>query len=106
MWVMHRTSRGKKRCKWDRGPFEVIEQSGREIVNKAKPSVVNQEDSILVKLECEQERDITSCCRDVQTSRMVRVKNRHGDNFAHKNWPEEKPIRLKLGCPDNEDMTT
>ncbi|MFQ6658862.1 hypothetical protein Gotur_027955 [Gossypium turneri] len=31
------------------GPFEVLEQRGREIVGKAKPSVVNQEDSVRVK---------------------------------------------------------
>ncbi|MBA0776546.1 hypothetical protein Gotri_011529 [Gossypium trilobum] len=31
------------------GPFEVLEQKGRETVGKAKPSVVNQEDSVRVK---------------------------------------------------------
>ncbi|MFQ6651929.1 hypothetical protein Gotur_024046, partial [Gossypium turneri] len=29
-----------------RGPFEVLEQRGRETVGKAKPSVMNQEDSV------------------------------------------------------------
>ncbi|MBA0879562.1 hypothetical protein Goshw_026374, partial [Gossypium schwendimanii] len=43
-----------------RGPFEVLKQRGRETVGKVKPSVVNQEDSIRVKLECGQESDITS----------------------------------------------
>ncbi|MBA0880106.1 hypothetical protein Goshw_012270 [Gossypium schwendimanii] len=56
------------------GPFEVLKQGGRETMGKAKPSVVNQEDSIPVKLECGQESDITSYRRDVQTSRTVRVK--------------------------------
>ncbi|MBA0871908.1 hypothetical protein Goshw_001944, partial [Gossypium schwendimanii] len=60
----------------DWGPFEVLEQRGRETVGKAKPSVVNQEDSVRVKLECGQESDITSCHRDVQMSRTVRVKKR------------------------------
>ncbi|MFQ6627275.1 hypothetical protein Gotur_004930 [Gossypium turneri] len=31
------------------GPFEVLEQRGQETMGKAKPSVVNQEDSIRVK---------------------------------------------------------
>ncbi|MFQ6650208.1 hypothetical protein Gotur_022678, partial [Gossypium turneri] len=31
------------------GPFEVLEQRGRETVGKAKPSVMNQEDSVRVK---------------------------------------------------------
>ncbi|MFQ6653585.1 hypothetical protein Gotur_024905 [Gossypium turneri] len=44
-----------------RGPFEVLEQRGRETVSKAKPSVVNQDDFVRVKLECRQESDITSC---------------------------------------------
>ncbi|MFQ6658224.1 hypothetical protein Gotur_027582, partial [Gossypium turneri] len=34
---------------WDRGPFEVLEQRGRETVGKAKPRLVNHEDSILAK---------------------------------------------------------
>ncbi|KAK8362732.1 hypothetical protein V6Z12_A03G120100 [Gossypium hirsutum] len=35
-------------CTWRerRGPFEVLEQGGRETVGKAKPSVVNHEDSV------------------------------------------------------------
>ena len=45
-------------------------------MGKAKPSVVNQEDYVRVKLDCGQESDITSCHRDVQTSRTVRVKKR------------------------------
>ncbi|MFQ6660869.1 hypothetical protein Gotur_029224 [Gossypium turneri] len=32
------------------GPFEVLEQRGRETVGKTKPSVVNQEDSVRVKI--------------------------------------------------------
>ncbi len=44
-----------------RGPFEVLEQRGRETVGKVKPSVVNQEDSVRAKLECGQENDIASC---------------------------------------------
>ncbi|MFQ6647390.1 hypothetical protein Gotur_021248 [Gossypium turneri] len=31
------------------GPFEVLEQRGRETVGKVKPSIVNQEDSVRVK---------------------------------------------------------
>ncbi|MFQ6629155.1 hypothetical protein Gotur_008266 [Gossypium turneri] len=59
-----------------RGPFEVLEQRGRETVGKTKPRVVNHEDSIRAKLECGQESDITSCHRDVQMSRIDRVKKR------------------------------
>ncbi|MBA0850914.1 hypothetical protein Goshw_009428, partial [Gossypium schwendimanii] len=44
-----------------RGPFEVLKQRGQETVGKTKPSVVNQEDSVRVKLEYGQESDITSC---------------------------------------------
>ncbi|KAK5802900.1 hypothetical protein PVK06_030529 [Gossypium arboreum] len=65
-------------CTWQerRGPFEVLEQGGRETVGKAKPSVVNHEDSVRGKLECGQESDITPCRRDVQTSRTARVRKR------------------------------
>ncbi|KAK5794004.1 hypothetical protein PVK06_035193 [Gossypium arboreum] len=65
-------------CTWRerRGPFEVLEQGGRETVGKAKPSVVNHEDSVRGKLECGQGSDITPCRRDVQTSRTARVKKR------------------------------
>ncbi|KAK5838283.1 hypothetical protein PVK06_007011 [Gossypium arboreum] len=65
-------------CTWQerRGPFEVLEQGGRETVGKAKPSVVNHEDSVRGKLECGQGSDITPCRRDVQTSRTARVKKR------------------------------
>ncbi|MFQ6622238.1 hypothetical protein Gotur_001992 [Gossypium turneri] len=35
-----------------RGPFEVLEQRGRETVGKAKRSVVNQENSVRAMLEC------------------------------------------------------
>ncbi|KAK5785421.1 hypothetical protein PVK06_040005 [Gossypium arboreum] len=58
------------------GPFEVLEQRGRETVGKAKPSVVNHKDSVRGKLECGQGSDITPCHRDVQTSRTARVKKR------------------------------
>ncbi|KAK5811618.1 hypothetical protein PVK06_026969 [Gossypium arboreum] len=58
------------------GPFEVLEQGGRETVGKAKPSLMNHEDSVRVKLECGQESDITPCRRDVQTSRTAQVKKR------------------------------
>ncbi|KAH1091541.1 hypothetical protein J1N35_018798 [Gossypium stocksii] len=44
-----------------RGPFKVLEQRGRETVGKAKPSVVNQEDSIREKLEYGKVNDITPC---------------------------------------------
>ncbi|KHG07100.1 hypothetical protein F383_33526 [Gossypium arboreum] len=57
-----------------RGPFEVLEQGGRETVGKAKPSVVNHEDSVRGELECGQGSDITPCRRDVQTSRTAQVK--------------------------------
>ncbi|KAK5832982.1 hypothetical protein PVK06_016791 [Gossypium arboreum] len=65
-------------CTWRerRGPFEVLEQGGRETVGKAKPSVVNHEDSVRGKLECGQGSDITPCRRDVQMSRTARVKKR------------------------------
>ncbi|MBA0756726.1 hypothetical protein Gogos_021429 [Gossypium gossypioides] len=42
-------------------------------VGKAKPSIVNQEDSIRVKLKCGQESDITSCHQDVQISRTCHL---------------------------------
>ncbi|KAK5794075.1 hypothetical protein PVK06_035269 [Gossypium arboreum] len=65
-------------CTWRerRGPLEVLEQGGRETVGKAKPSVVNHEDSVRGKLECGQGSDITPCHRDVPTSRTARVKRR------------------------------
>ncbi|KAL1074424.1 hypothetical protein V6Z11_D11G288400 [Gossypium hirsutum] len=65
-------------CTWQesKSPFEVLEQRGRETVGKARPRVLNQEDSVRVKLECGQESDIAFCRRDVQTSRTVRVKKR------------------------------
>ncbi|KAK5782602.1 hypothetical protein PVK06_037107 [Gossypium arboreum] len=65
-------------CTWRerRGPFKVLEQGGRETVGKAKPSVVNHEDSVQGKLECGQGSDITPCRREVQTSRTARVKKR------------------------------
>ncbi|KAG8500951.1 hypothetical protein CXB51_002950 [Gossypium anomalum] len=59
-----------------KGPFEVLEQGGRETVGKATPSVVNHEDSVRGELECGQGSDITPCRRDVQTSRTARVKKR------------------------------
>ncbi|MFQ6623094.1 hypothetical protein Gotur_001595 [Gossypium turneri] len=71
--VLHSNLLTWQKC---RGPFEVLEQRGRETVGKVKPSVVNQEDSVRIKLECGQESDKASCHRDVQTSRMVRVKKR------------------------------
>ncbi|MFQ6653939.1 hypothetical protein Gotur_025105 [Gossypium turneri] len=43
-----------------RGPFEVLEERGREIEGKVKPRVVNHEYSIRAKLECGQESGITS----------------------------------------------
>ncbi|KAK5825476.1 hypothetical protein PVK06_020313 [Gossypium arboreum] len=55
-----------------KGPFEVLEQGGRETVDKAKPSIVNQEDFVRGKLECRQE----SCHPNVQTSGTVRFKKR------------------------------
>ncbi|KAK5775573.1 hypothetical protein PVK06_043474 [Gossypium arboreum] len=65
-------------CTWRerRGPFEVLEQGGRETLGKVKPSVVNHEDSVRGKLECGQGSDITPCRRDVQTSKTARVKKR------------------------------
>ncbi|KAH1091532.1 hypothetical protein J1N35_018789 [Gossypium stocksii] len=44
-----------------RGPFEVLEQRGRKTMGKAKPSVMNQQDSVREKLECGQVNDITPC---------------------------------------------
>ncbi|KAH1129903.1 hypothetical protein J1N35_001281 [Gossypium stocksii] len=55
-----------------RGPFEVIEQKGRETIGKEKPSVVNQEDSVRGKLECGQGSNITPYHRDIRTSRIAR----------------------------------
>ncbi|KAK5802883.1 hypothetical protein PVK06_030511 [Gossypium arboreum] len=68
------------------GSFEVLEQGGRKTVGKAKPSVVNHEDSIRGKLECGQGSDITPCRRDVQMSRTARVKKR---------WKPRKKSRRK-----------
>ncbi|KAH1081355.1 hypothetical protein J1N35_021116 [Gossypium stocksii] len=44
-----------------RGPFEVLEQGGRETGGKAKPSAMNQEDFVRGKLERGQGSDITPC---------------------------------------------
>ncbi|KAH1129731.1 hypothetical protein J1N35_001109 [Gossypium stocksii] len=57
--VLHSNLLAWQEC---RGPFEVLEQRGRETGGKAKPSVVNQEDSVQGKLEYGQESDITPCC--------------------------------------------
>ncbi|KAH1092370.1 hypothetical protein J1N35_019627 [Gossypium stocksii] len=59
-----------------RGPFEVLEQGGRETVGEVKPSAVNQEDSVRGKLERGQGSDITPCRRNVRTSRTARSKKR------------------------------
>ncbi|KAG8474384.1 hypothetical protein CXB51_034110 [Gossypium anomalum] len=117
------------------GPFEVLEQGGRETVGKVKPSVVNHEDSVRGELECGQGSDITPCRQDVQTSRTARVKKRQkprqksqrkgrtkatsGIRGLLLRWGSfgprelarfkellEKPVRLKPGWPDSEDMAT
>ncbi|KAH1032323.1 hypothetical protein J1N35_044497 [Gossypium stocksii] len=114
------------------GPFEVLEQGSRETVGKTKPSVVNQEDSDLGKLECGQGSDITLCHWDVQMSRTTRVKKRwkprqklrrkgkakasrrdrgESRSFGPRELARfkellEKPVKLKPGWPDDEDMAT
>ncbi|MFQ6651994.1 hypothetical protein Gotur_024079, partial [Gossypium turneri] len=80
-----------------RGPFEVLEQRGRETVGKAKPSVMNQEDSVRVKLECGQESDIASCHRDVQKSRTVRVKKRRKPKQKSRRKGKAKASRRDQG---------
>ncbi|MFQ6656407.1 hypothetical protein Gotur_026525, partial [Gossypium turneri] len=80
-----------------KGPFEVLEQRGRETMGKAKPSVVNQEDSVRVKLECGQESDIASCHREVQTSKAVRVKKRHKPRQKSRRKGKAKASRRDQG---------
>ncbi|KAK8269334.1 hypothetical protein V6Z12_D11G123100 [Gossypium hirsutum] len=80
-----------------KGPFEVLEQRGRETVGKVKPKVVNHEDFIRAKLECGQESDIISCHRDVQTSRTVRVKKRRKPKQKSRRKGKAKASRRDQG---------
>ncbi|MFQ6641416.1 hypothetical protein Gotur_014320 [Gossypium turneri] len=137
------------------GPFEVLEQRGRETMGKAKPSVVNQEDSVRVKTvrvkkRCKsrqksqrkgkakasrRDRGESSRCHSKVATRALRewveenvtghsskpvtiapnASNRglvfRWGSFSPQELARfkellEKPVRLKLGWPDNEDMAT
>ncbi|MBA0673409.1 hypothetical protein Goklo_023957 [Gossypium klotzschianum] len=51
----------------------------------------------LTRLECEQESDITSCRRDVQTSRTVRVKKRRKPREKSRRKGKAKAFRRDRG---------
>ncbi|KAH1129216.1 hypothetical protein J1N35_000594 [Gossypium stocksii] len=79
------------------GPSKVLEQRGRETMGKAKPSVVNQEDSVRGKLEYGQGSDITPCHRDVRMSRTARVKKRQKPRQKSRRKGKAKASRRDRG---------
>ncbi|MFQ6652882.1 hypothetical protein Gotur_024551 [Gossypium turneri] len=137
------------------GPFEVLEQGGRETVGKAKPSVGNQDDSVRVKtVRVKKQRKLRQKSRRKGKAKALRrdrgesrqchlevatrtLREWVGENVTGRSskpvtiapnasngglllrWgsfgPQElarfkelldKPVRLKPGWPDNEEMAT
>ncbi|KAK5802530.1 hypothetical protein PVK06_030131 [Gossypium arboreum] len=88
-------------CTWRerKGPFEVLEQGGREAVGKVKPSVMNHKDSARGKLEYGQGSDITPCHRDVQTSKTAQVKKRRKPGQKSR---KKEELRQRVGSKANQ----